>query len=525
MGAIGHGHSHSYSSTYGYSPLAPKPSTATAGENKTVAVPITIGTRHKSTSSVSGSVTSTTPAASTSANGKPKKRGGIDYICESCAKVYRHPNCLNKHRWEHTAQWREASKFVLSKHQQVQLLEAATILSHMAEGSSKAMSLPEDRSEWPSYLSGGKLPKVGSLADEEGEEQTVEEQQHKAGIVIGANANVNGTMPPFGSIGRAHVNNGNSMTRTYALQPHTVTVNPQAGNGHAISASVPSTQGPRMYDYAGVGVARATHVAPGLVGVPNTASNAGQVQVPRNYSGSGSSASRSRSRSASASASNSNGSDVEVNGNGVEIEVDVVGEDVDEDEVDGMSLDGDGEENVKQKTTPAASAAFTYSPYYPNSQQTTSNMGQSPGGFGYGSYGSYGSGFAGSYGTPSSTYGGAGFSSSFSRRGGSMGLGMKREDDEMSIGFSVREEDEEEEEGDREEEEEEDPVGGAPVSKKFGPVSSLRETSAAATSIRSMSTRRSTRTRTLTEKARGRTVMEESKWDGMEMEVDNMDMD
>lgn len=75
----------------------------------------------------------------TSANGKAKKRG-VDYKCESCAKVclsalprlrgadplykiYRHPNCLNKHRWEHTRQWREASKFVLSKHQQVQLLE------------------------------------------------------------------------------------------------------------------------------------------------------------------------------------------------------------------------------------------------------------------------------------------------------------------------------------------------------------------------------------------------------------------
>ena len=40
-------------------------------------------------------------------------------------QVYRHPSCLIKHRWEHTPQWREASKFVLSKHQQVQLLEAS----------------------------------------------------------------------------------------------------------------------------------------------------------------------------------------------------------------------------------------------------------------------------------------------------------------------------------------------------------------------------------------------------------------
>ena len=59
-----------------------------------------------------------------------------------------------KHRWEHSPHWREASKFLLSKHQQVQLLEAAAILTHLDPGS----SLPEDRSLWPSYLSGGLLP-------------------------------------------------------------------------------------------------------------------------------------------------------------------------------------------------------------------------------------------------------------------------------------------------------------------------------------------------------------------------------
>lgn len=40
-------------------------------------------------------------------------------------QIYRHPSCLIKHRWEHTPHWREASKFVLSKHQQVQLLEVS----------------------------------------------------------------------------------------------------------------------------------------------------------------------------------------------------------------------------------------------------------------------------------------------------------------------------------------------------------------------------------------------------------------
>ncbi|KAH8827640.1 hypothetical protein DL96DRAFT_1599747 [Flagelloscypha sp. PMI_526] len=91
-------------------------------------------------------------------NVKPGKKRGQDYKCETCSKIYRHPSCLIKHRWEHTTQWREASKFVLSKHQQVQLLEAAAILSHLSPDSATGTSLPEDRSLWPSYLSNGTLP-------------------------------------------------------------------------------------------------------------------------------------------------------------------------------------------------------------------------------------------------------------------------------------------------------------------------------------------------------------------------------
>lgn len=94
---------------------------------------------------------------------KTKKRG-MDYKCESCSKVYRHPSCLIKHRWEHTPHWREASKFVLSKHQQVQLLEAAAILSHLSPDSATGTSLPEDRSMWPSFLSGGSLPTASAAS-------------------------------------------------------------------------------------------------------------------------------------------------------------------------------------------------------------------------------------------------------------------------------------------------------------------------------------------------------------------------
>ena len=74
----------------------------------------------------------------------------IIHKCESCAKVYRHPSCLIKHRWEHTMYWKEASKFLMSKHQQVQLLEAAAILVGM---DSSARSLPEEKALWPAAVS------------------------------------------------------------------------------------------------------------------------------------------------------------------------------------------------------------------------------------------------------------------------------------------------------------------------------------------------------------------------------------
>ncbi|CAE6529074.1 unnamed protein product [Rhizoctonia solani] len=106
-----------------------------------------------------GSSTADSPAIE--ANGGKAKRGTI-FKCETCSKVYRHPNCLVKHRWEHSPHWREASKFLLSKHQQVQMLEAAAILSHISPSrNGMGTSLPEDRSLWPAYLSGGLLPMPG----------------------------------------------------------------------------------------------------------------------------------------------------------------------------------------------------------------------------------------------------------------------------------------------------------------------------------------------------------------------------
>ncbi|KAI8345272.1 hypothetical protein EDC96DRAFT_521619 [Choanephora cucurbitarum] len=55
------------------------------------------------------------------------------YRCDTCGKTYKSSNCLFKHQWEHSEQWEFTSKFLLTKHQQVQMLEAASILVQMKQ--------------------------------------------------------------------------------------------------------------------------------------------------------------------------------------------------------------------------------------------------------------------------------------------------------------------------------------------------------------------------------------------------------
>ncbi|KAG5641570.1 hypothetical protein DXG03_004711, partial [Asterophora parasitica] len=162
-------------------------------------------------------LTDSSPSPISIGSSKGGRKRGVDHKCESCSKIYRHPSCLIKHRWEHTPHWREASKFVLSKHQQVQLLEAAAILSHL---SPSAQSLPEDRSLWPSFLSGGSLPKTEAVS------------------------------PP--NTGGAH---------------HVSSSVPAPGNFHRATST-----GPRLHNYSipasTTGSGGITQLRPGLIGVP-----------------------------------------------------------------------------------------------------------------------------------------------------------------------------------------------------------------------------------------------------------------
>ncbi|KAI1319172.1 hypothetical protein EDD11_004815 [Mortierella claussenii] len=66
--------------------------------------------------------------------GVPGDEEGVDSSkCPDCGKLYKHATSLLKHRWEHSAYWKPATKFLLTKHQQVQMMEAAAILLGMEE--------------------------------------------------------------------------------------------------------------------------------------------------------------------------------------------------------------------------------------------------------------------------------------------------------------------------------------------------------------------------------------------------------
>lgn len=51
--------------------------------------------------------------------------------CGVCGKMYKHRNCLTKHAWEHHESWALTKKWCQTKHQQVQMLEAAQVLTEL----------------------------------------------------------------------------------------------------------------------------------------------------------------------------------------------------------------------------------------------------------------------------------------------------------------------------------------------------------------------------------------------------------
>ncbi|KAI2639453.1 hypothetical protein GGS26DRAFT_586906 [Hypomontagnella submonticulosa] len=77
-----------------------------------------------------------------------KKSNRAELRCDKCGKGYKHSSCLTKHLWEHTPEWSLTSKLLISKHQQVQLLEAASVL--VAMNTNDATTPPDSAKDFTS---------------------------------------------------------------------------------------------------------------------------------------------------------------------------------------------------------------------------------------------------------------------------------------------------------------------------------------------------------------------------------------
>ena len=178
-------------------------------------------------------------------------------------QIYRHSSCLVKHRWEHSPHWRETSKFLLNKHQQVQLLEvhlrhlllfptltqypvvsqAAAILSHLAPSARGGTSLPEDRALWPAYLSGGKLHPATSATTTPINGAFATEKSVREHAVISA-SDVKNFRPGVFSVGRSQPSgtiSGTTSTPITLCSAKSITgISKSEGGEHAWNSHSPS---------------------------------------------------------------------------------------------------------------------------------------------------------------------------------------------------------------------------------------------------------------------------------------------
>ncbi|KAF4996222.1 hypothetical protein FDECE_12530 [Fusarium decemcellulare] len=93
-----------------------------------------------------------------------KKSNRVEVRCDKCGKGYKHSSCLTKHLWEHTPEWSYTSKLLISKHQQVQLLEAASVLVAM-NGTGKDAATPPDSAKDFQSDAGSSSPAASGYSD------------------------------------------------------------------------------------------------------------------------------------------------------------------------------------------------------------------------------------------------------------------------------------------------------------------------------------------------------------------------
>ncbi|KAM5358795.1 hypothetical protein ACJZ2D_014970 [Fusarium nematophilum] len=94
-----------------------------------------------------------------------KKSNRVEVRCDKCGKGYKHSSCLTKHLWEHTPEWSYTSKLLISKHQQVQLLEAASVLVAMNGNGKDSAATPPDSAKDFQSDAGSSSPAASGYSD------------------------------------------------------------------------------------------------------------------------------------------------------------------------------------------------------------------------------------------------------------------------------------------------------------------------------------------------------------------------
>lgn len=102
------------------------------------------------TSSLDGRVRRASDGQPLVQEGGIRKINRAELRCDKCGKGYKHSSCLTKHLWEHTPEWSYTSKLLISKHQQVQLLEAASVLVTMNNIPEMTTTPPHSSNEYAS---------------------------------------------------------------------------------------------------------------------------------------------------------------------------------------------------------------------------------------------------------------------------------------------------------------------------------------------------------------------------------------
>ncbi|KAH6625001.1 hypothetical protein B0J18DRAFT_466173 [Chaetomium sp. MPI-SDFR-AT-0129] len=171
-----------------------------------------------------------------------RKSNRPELRCEKCGKGYKHSSCLSKHLfvptflslpsptpwWEHTPEWSYTSKLLISKHQQVQLLEAASVLVAMnntpTDAAPATTTPPESARDFSSDRDSAS-PAASGYSDQQdaGSADTTPPPQLDG--LHAANAS-------YRSLGKRY-SSGNGLSRSYQTAPY----------ASSAAGSVPSVSG------------------------------------------------------------------------------------------------------------------------------------------------------------------------------------------------------------------------------------------------------------------------------------------